>query len=105
MTDAGLTIDWREVSEATVLYLGKGTAPTPRRDRRALVDRFGDRATDLQSRIDALRREMGSIPVDWSTETYDAASLRARTQMHEAYPGLSRDAIDALGWDWDWGWR
>src|SRR5437899_2530992 len=56
------------LSKAVILFLGFGSASSPRRDRTRLVQEFGAaQGTELESQVASLLDEIGGICVDWST--------------------------------------
>ena len=101
-----MTDDWADLSDAVVLYLGRGRSPIPVHDADALNARYGhERASLLEARIVVLLQEVHSIQVDWASETMNQASERARLHVRGEHPGWSEEAVEALGWEFDWSWR
>jgi hypothetical protein len=95
-----------ELSDAVVLFLGFGSASSPRRDHARLVQEFGaTEAAALESLVVSLLEEVGKIQVDWSAHSLESAGEMARTEMHTRHPDLSDTALRALAWKFTFDWR
>jgi hypothetical protein len=94
------------VSEAIVLFLGFGRAPSPSRDRDRLFEEFGGvEGTRLDRVVNSLLKEVGAIEVDWSVHSLETAGHFAREEMRRRHPGLSEAALRAIEWKFTYDWR
>ena len=95
-----------ELSNAIILFLGFGSASSPRRDQARLVQEFGTtQGTAIGSQVVALVDELGRFQVDWSRHSLNSAGDLVRTEMHARHPGLSDAALRALAWKFTFDWR
>jgi hypothetical protein len=91
-----------ELSNAVILFLGFGSASSPRSDRARLVQEFG---TAIGSQVIALVDEAAQIQVDWSKHSLESAGNMVRNAMHSRHPDLSDGALRALAWRVTFDWR
>lgn len=90
-----------DVSEAIVMYIGKGEEKFPRARTEKVVDHFGPRAPELVSDVQRFVHETGSIPYPESMDAGEA--FRAVRELISAqYPELTHEAVAALAWKWAW---
>lgn len=95
-----------DVSRAMVLFLGFGTASSPRADRDRLVSEFGaKRAEELESRVASVLGELATIQIDWSVPSLTTAADFAVEQIRARHPELSDKALGALRWKFTFDWR
>jgi hypothetical protein len=95
-----------ELSNAVILFLGFGSALTPREDHARLVQAFGTtQGAAIESQVAALVNEVGKIQVDWSKHSLESARDIVRSEMHARHPGLSDAALRALAWKFTFDWR
>jgi hypothetical protein len=95
-----------DLSAAVVLFLGFGSASSPRQDQDSLARKFGSKKGDeLASQVTALIHEMHGIPVDWSAHSLESAGNMVQEKMHVRYHDLSDSALRALTWKFTFDWR
>jgi len=95
-----------ELSQAVVLFLGFGSAPSPRHDSDCLAKAFGTvRGAELETEVDALLTELGKINVDWSVHSLVSSGKIAADYMRAGHPDLSDAALEALAWKFTFDWR
>ena len=86
------------LSDAVTLFLGFGSAASPRRDRDRLVQEFGpSRAASLEAQVASLLDEVGKIQVDWSNHSLESAGEMVRTDMQARHPDLSDAVLSSIG--------
>jgi hypothetical protein len=94
------------LSEAVMLFTGKGVAKTPQEDRDAVKLRFGREAAVARlAEIDDILRALETFRVDWSNTSLGEAGRLAEVQMQTQFPQLSAPACQALGWLYTWWWK
>ena len=82
-----------ELSNAVVLFLGFGSALSPRSDHARLEQEFGTaQGTAIGSQVVALVDEVGKIQVDCSTHSLESAGDILRKEMNARHPDPSMDA-------------
>jgi hypothetical protein len=92
-----------EISEAVVVWTGRGNKAWPVEDELGLAERFGeDRARDLMPILHRLKDEFyesdAALTVDDPVEARDLAAER----FAELHPELSRSAIEAFAWSYSY---
>ncbi len=91
--------DINELSEAVVSFIGFGSAVAPWTDRARLIQRFGpSRGQALQSQVEDLLRELGTLNIDWSTHSLVSSGEFVHAEMHARHPDLTDSALRALAW-------
>lgn len=94
------------LSKAIVLFIGFGEAFAPDHDATRLVREFGaTEAAVLEPKVRAILDELGTTRVNWSKHTLVSAEQEVLATMHARHPGLSEEALRALGWDFTFFWR
>ncbi len=91
-----------ELSEAVLVYLGSGTASWPQADTDGVVQRFGERATQLNQQIDTILSEAGQFQPNWNETGLMAGSHLLETHLRARRPELSDEAIKAVAWAWSY---
>jgi hypothetical protein len=88
-----------QLNAGIVAYVHHGAAVSPRQDPEAVlvIDPVG--AETLLPQVEAVVAESLEVPIDWSTVTLGDAGRQMASVMHERYPELSREALDALAWN------
>jgi hypothetical protein len=95
-----------KISDAVVLFLGFGSASSPRRDHAGLVQEFGaTEAGEIESQVISLLEDVGKIKVNWTAHSLESAGEMARTEMYARHPDLSGMALRALVWSFTFDWR
>ncbi len=95
-----------DLSDAIVLYIGYKVANCPRPDRSRLIPRFGEvQAGELEFRVKSVLAELGRIEVNWAAHDLVSGSDLARDAMRDRHPELSKQALDALGWQFSYDWK
>ena len=90
---------------AVLIYLDAGVSSFPTRLPRALADYVGqERADTLRAQVDALLREAGLDPKDWTGDLI-ADTRTVEDRIRRAHPELSADAVWALGWNFSYANR
>lgn len=94
------------VSEAIVVWTGKGDSPGPDPDEQRLVRRFGalgaaDLLPLLQRLADEFDESDAYATVPGAAEMGDAAAERFR----KLHPELTDEAVEALAWCYSWRWK
>lgn len=94
-----------QISEALVIYTGRGASPFPIRSLERLAERFGPAAaSDLAAEVTRLDEEFYATEPA-SDESLDAAADRAAAVFAARHPDLTRDAVDALRWCYTYDWK
>lgn len=92
-------MDATELSEALVLWTGRGQHAWPHRDEASVVDAFGEeRALDLLSRIKTLEEEFYESDARVTASDLREMGDRAAAEFRARHPELSEDAVEALAW-------
>ncbi|MEZ5749074.1 MAG: hypothetical protein R3D83_04045 [Caenibius sp.] len=95
-----------DLSEAVMVYTGKGTTKTPQEDELRVVDRFGDTlARPLLKKLDRIIADLDAFRVDWSKVSLGDGGRLAQAFVAERYPELTEEACSALGWLYTWWWK
>lgn len=95
-----------QLSQALVVYIGKGMTRAPDLDLGRVVSRWGGQmAQAMRPRLDLLLVEMHRLPVDWSQHDLVSGSEAATAMMRERHPELTEAALQALGWKYSFDWR
>ncbi|HET6246294.1 MAG TPA: hypothetical protein VFE47_01245 [Tepidisphaeraceae bacterium] len=94
-----------ELSNAVVLFLGFGSASSPRMDNEGLIQAFGKAGLRLESQVLSLIDEVSKFKVDWSKDSLESAGHMIHDEMHRRHPRLSNDALRALAWKFTFDWR
>jgi hypothetical protein len=102
VTDRPAELDPTLVSDALVVWTGKGSFAWPHRGAAGelrLADRFGrDRAAELVKRIHELTSEFYASDARHTVaELSEMGDLAAR-EFRRRHPELSDEAVDALAW-------
>jgi len=92
-------------SQAILIYLNRGRSPFPRSDASAVIHAFPAKGVELAAYAEGVRSELRSLPVDWSSETYEQACERVESEVARRHPELNREAIDAIGWAFCYDWK
>jgi hypothetical protein len=101
-----MTSEANDLNDAIILFLGFGTASSPRRDRARLDQEFGvDHGATHESQVLNLIAEVGELAVDWSTHSLESAGEAVRSALHGRHPDLSDVAVRALVWKFTFDWR
>lgn len=98
----------RELSQAIIVYLAKGTSPYPRPDDDAVVAFAADIDADAEAlvgNVHAIVEECMSIEIDWSTHSLVEGGREAQRVIAERHPEIGADALDALFWMFTYNWR
>ena len=94
------------LSQAVVLYLGWGSAPSPRQDQSQLVRQFGVlRGAELEREVKSLLEQVNQIDVDWTIYPLESAGELVRSYLQSSHPDLTDAAVDALVWKFTFDWR
>ena len=95
-----------QLSNAVILFLGFGSASSPRSDHARLVQEFGTiQGTAIGWQVVALVDEVGKIQVEWSKHSLESAGNMILGEMHARHPDLSDAALRALAWKFTFDWR
>lgn len=95
-----------DLSTAIVLFLGFGSASSPRKDSARLVQEFGAAQGALyETQVLSVIDEVGDIAVDWSQHSLQSAGEMVRAEMQRRHPDLSDEALRALAWKFTFDWR
>ena len=95
-----------DLSEAVVVFIGKGRTRTPLPDKLRLAREMGDkRAALLLPQVRAIIAEMGEIKIDWTRMDLNAATDRGIALIRDLHPELSDAALDAVDWLYSWSNR
>lgn len=90
-----------DLSQAVILFTGRGHARSPRASREAVLAAFGDeRGQRLADQVAALFAEANTIPVDWGGLSLGQAGDVVRARIAAKHPDLTPAALDALRWKW-----
>ncbi|MCV7444277.1 hypothetical protein AWB91_16775 [Mycobacterium paraense] len=87
------TNDDVDLSEALVLYL-RGY---PASNRAEFESRFGPAAAAVTERVRVILDEAMRVEPDWDDMTLNEAGDYVQTVMRERHPGLSPQALEAIG--------
>lgn len=99
-------LDADEVSEAIVLWSGKGDFPIPRRSEARVIARFGeDRGLDLLPRVRQLEHEFYESKAYAIGSDLAAVGRKAAEEFRMRHPEISEAAVHALAWCYTWDWR
>lgn len=94
------------LSEAIVVWTGKGTRPWPQRDDNAVAAAFGqDVAERLLPVIRRLELEFFRLDCVHHIRDLTAATHAAAAEFAARHPELSPAAVDALAWCYSYDWR
>jgi hypothetical protein len=94
-----------DVSEAILLYTGRGITNRPMRDLERLGARFQpERVNELRRKVRRLVAEfyLTSPRVD---ESLIESADRAAEAFRKHHPEISEEAVDALRWCFAWDWK
>ena len=91
------------LSRAVAAYVSREPHGYPHLDPEVLTSEFGDAASSLRPRVDALVAEMMVLP--FQGEDLMAGTRAAESIMIERHPELAADAIAALGYFYSYSWR
>jgi hypothetical protein len=101
-----MSISDDDLSNAVVVFLGLGSASSPRQNRDDLAGKFGpEKGAELASQVTALVHEMNGLAIDWSVQSLESAGDIIRKEMHRRHPDLSDKALRALAWKFTFDWR
>jgi hypothetical protein len=86
------------VSEAIVLWTGRGRSGWPARDDKVLIQHYGDLGIELIPVVERLHSVFYESDA-WCTapELGEAGNIAA-TRFRELYPQISEEAVEALRW-------
>lgn len=95
-----------ELRQALVLYLGYGSTPYPVADGAKVVEVYGQQmGAALISDVLKLTDEVNQIKIDWSNVSLEVAGKIVRAEIHNRYPFLGDQALDAIAWKFTFDWR
>jgi hypothetical protein len=87
------------ISEAIVLWTGKGRTPWPQRDENRVVERFGpDKARDLMPVVRNLEKEFYKSDAEFTVADLAEMMDVASAQFEKLHPELTNEAIEAFAW-------
>lgn len=93
------------VSEAIVIYTGRGLSPFPARSLERLPERFDPLvASDLAAEVTRLDEEFHSVEPK-NGESLEESADRATAAFAEHHPELTTAAVDALRWCYTYDWK
>ena len=95
-----------ELSQAIVVYLGYGSTSYPVADSAKIVEVYGhQKGTALITDVLKLTDEVNQFKIDWSTVSLEMAGKMLRAEIHNRYPFLGDQALDAIVWKFTFDWR
>jgi hypothetical protein len=101
-----MNINWNEISQAIVLYIGYGVSLSPINDRNKITDTFGMQKTEeLVNKVILIIEEANQVSIDWSQMDLATAGKVVWTAMHNRYPDIEIQALDAIAWKFTFDWR
>lgn len=94
------------VSEAVILYTGRGRHAAPVGSREYVLAAAGpDRGEQLADQVEQIFHDANGVPVDWSSCSLPEAGDLVRDAMAARHPELTPEALDAIRWKWTYDWR
>ncbi|MBS1905237.1 MAG: hypothetical protein JST33_01450 [Actinobacteria bacterium] len=94
------------LSQAVIVFLGKGRSAFPRSDEQAVVLLAESaHAEGLVGRVRTVISDLMAVEVDWSTHTLSEGGDEAERVMRASHPELTADALAALRWMFTYNWR
>lgn len=98
-------MDAVRLSEALVIYTGRGRSAFPIRSLERISEHFGSvEAADLTAEVARLDEEFYRTEPS-KDESLDAAADRAAATFAAHHPDLTSDAVDALRWCYTYDWK
>lgn len=95
-----------ELSEAVVLCTGYGVTQTPALNSAKLAEIYGQqKGAELFNDVLRLTNEAAQIQIDWLNSDLEAAGKTVHVEMHNRYPQLDSQALDAIAWKFTYDWR
>lgn len=95
-----------DLSQAIVLYLGWGVASSPRENRDAIIDRFGEsNGNKLYEEVQSVVEDLQEIEPNWDRHDLVGASKSAVQELSLRHIGMSSEAKSALEWLYSWWWK
>jgi len=94
------------VSEAVVIWSGRGRKPWPTRDLSRLADHFGpELAADLAPIVTRLELDFCAADPSEIGKLIDDGKDVAATKFRALHPEISDDAVEALWWCYTYDWK
>jgi hypothetical protein len=82
-----------DLSEAIVIYLRH----YPGRNETEFEARYGDESPTVRRCVREVLAEATQVEIDWSQKALADAAIVVESSIAERYPGLSPDALSAIG--------
>ncbi|GEB47134.1 MULTISPECIES: hypothetical protein [Microbacterium] len=100
MTEAARAVDQTVISDALVRYIGEGRSPMPVDDPSSVITTCPREALSLQQEIRRILAVSEAITLHDVGPFDQSLRHRLHARIQELFPGLSGDAVRAIGWRW-----
>jgi hypothetical protein len=94
------------LNKALTQYLGYMKNPYPHECKECIKEQYGDKVgKELIEKIEEIIHVLDQLKPDWNLLSFEDSVNWSKEQIHQLYPELNNDSLNALAWLFTWWWR